>query len=174
MEVVLFCELIDLCSYCSLNSVIITVHSLIIVCDRSSYHYLICLYCISVSYTALSTIASSTQSTFQRTMSLAPSIFDLPHLSHPINSHPSPTLDEQFETESLISDLLKLTSPPSTENGTGTVLRKGDHVKYVCSTMNYLAAPYVALDASRPWLLFWTMHSLDLLGCALDDETKKR
>jgi protein farnesyltransferase subunit beta len=104
------------------------------------------------------------------------SIFDLPHLSHPTNSHPSPTLDEQFETESLISSLLKLTAPPKTEgdNDSGTVLRKGDHVKYVCSTMNYLSAPYVSLDASRPWLLFWTMHSLDLLGCALDDETKKR
>lgn len=23
---------------------------------------------------------------------------------------------------------------------------------------------YVSLDASRPWLLFWTLHSLELLG----------
>jgi protein farnesyltransferase subunit beta len=117
-------------------------------------------------------------------MTLAPSIFSLPHLSHPTNSHPTATLNEQFETEALISEVLKLidtsdasddpdatTSIEPTELGP---LRKGDHVKYICSTMNYLPAPYVSLDASRPWLLFWTMHSLDLLGCALDDETKKR
>jgi protein farnesyltransferase subunit beta len=116
-------------------------------------------------------------------MTLAPSIFSLPHLPHPSNSHPTATLDEQFETEGLISGVLRLidTSDTSDDAGAETTselelepLRKGDHVKYVCSTMNYLSAPYVSLDASRPWLLFWTMHSLDLLGCALDDETKKR
>jgi protein farnesyltransferase subunit beta len=117
-------------------------------------------------------------------MTLAPSIFSLPHLSHPTNSHLTATLDEQFETEALISEVLKLidTSDTSDDPDTSTIteqpelgpLTKGDHVKYICSTMNYLPAPYVSLDASRPWLLFWTTHSLDLLGCALDDETKKR
>lgn len=116
-------------------------------------------------------------------MSLAPSIFSLPHLSHPSNSHPTATLDEQLETEALISEVLRLIdvsdtsdSPSTSPESTSELepLRKGDHVKYICSTMNYLPAPYVSLDASRPWLLFWTMHSLDLLGCALDDETKKR
>ena len=116
-------------------------------------------------------------------MTLAASIFTLPHLSHPTNSHPTATLDEQSETEALISEVLKLIDTSDTSDSPGSAsiaptelapLRKGDHVKYLCSTMNYLPAPYVSLDASRPWLLFWTMHSLDLLGCALDDETKKR
>jgi protein farnesyltransferase subunit beta len=117
-------------------------------------------------------------------MTLAPSIFSLPHLSHPTNSHLTATLNEQFETESLISEVLKLIDTSDTSDDPDATtsieptelgpLRKGDHVKYICSTMNYLPAPYVSLDASRPWLLFWTMHSLDLLGCALDDETKKR
>jgi protein farnesyltransferase subunit beta len=117
-------------------------------------------------------------------MSLAPSIFSLPHLSHPTNSHPSATLNEQFETEALISEVLKLVDTSDTSDDPDATtsieqpelgpLRKGDHVKYICSTMNYLPAPYVSLDASRPWLIFWTTHSLDLLGCALDDETKKR
>lgn len=116
-------------------------------------------------------------------MTLAPSIFTLPHLFHPTNSHPTATLDEQSETETLISEVLKFIDTTDTSDSPGSAsieptelgpLRKGDHVKYLCSTMNYLPAPYVSLDASRPWLLFWTMHSLDLLGCALDDETKKR
>jgi len=110
-------------------------------------------------------------------MTSGPSIFTLPHLPHPTNSHSTATLDEQFETEALISDVLKLTTASASSNGSEVELgplRKGDHVKYICSTMNYLPAPYVSLDASRPWLLFWTIHSLDLLGCALDDETKKR
>jgi protein farnesyltransferase subunit beta len=110
---------------------------------------------------------------------LTPSVFALPHTPHPTNSHPTATLTEQAETEELILDLLELTASPNekaslSNPGSNLQLRKGEHVTYVCSTVNHLPAPYVSLDASRPWLLFWTMHSLDLLGCALDDETKKR
>jgi protein farnesyltransferase subunit beta len=112
-------------------------------------------------------------------MTLAPSVFTLPHVPQPTNSRPTATLEEQAETESLIFELLKLVSTTEEDDdqkaaNAGLHLRKGDHVKYVCQTVNHLPAPYVSLDASRPWLLFWTMHSLDLLGCALDDETKKR
>ena len=118
--------------------------------------------------------------------SLSPSIYTLPQTPLYSDGHPSATLYEQAETEHLISELLSLTAPPaphgspsSTTPGgqakaTATVLRKGDHIKYACSTMNHLPAPYVSLDASRPWLMFWTMHSLDLLGCGLDNEIKAR
>lgn len=114
---------------------------------------------------------------------LSPSIYTLPQTPLCSDGHPSATLEEQAETEHLISELLSLTAPPaphgsssSTPGGQAkaTVLRKGDHIKYACSTMNQLPAPYVSLDASRPWLMFWTMHSLDLLGCGLDNEIKAR
>ena len=111
------------------------------------------------------------------------SIYSLPQTPLPSNSHPSATLEEQQQTEQLLSELLALTAPPlgpdqqqsqGSTAVTGTQLRKGEHVQYACSTLYRLPAPYVSLDASRPWLLFWTMHSLDLLGCGLDDETRKR
>lgn len=123
--------------------------------------------------------------------SLTPSIFDLPRVSQPSDGVPSDTLTEQLETERLITELLAVLTPPATPADapaagaegskdaraippTSTVLRKGEHVGYICSTMFKLPAPYVSLDASRPWLMFWTMHSLDLLGCALDQPTQAR
>lgn len=31
---------------------------------------------------------------------------------------------------------------------------------------------YISLDASRPWLVYWSLHALDLLGCLPSDEQK--
>jgi protein farnesyltransferase subunit beta len=103
---------------------------------------------------------------------LAPSITSLPHIPLPSNSSPSATLDEQAETEQLIKLLID-TIPPldSTEP---TVLRKAEHSAFLASSLFKLPAGYVALDASRPWLLFWTLHSIDLLGIAIDDNVKRR
>ena len=112
---------------------------------------------------------------------LCPSIFSLPHTATPSNSRPTATLAEQLETEQLISKLLALTAPPSFDstssnepNPTATTLRRQDHNVFLASTLFKSPAEYVALDASRPWLLFWTAHSLDLLGIALDQNTKNR
>jgi protein farnesyltransferase subunit beta len=121
-----------------------------------------------------------------------PSIFSLPHVPLPSNAFATPTLTEQAETEHFISDLLSLFSPtpspssaptpPATHNtGADAVsttrlpaLRKGEHAMFLSSTFFKLPAAYVSLDASRPWLMFWSVHSLDLLGVALDQGTKDR
>ena len=103
------------------------------------------------------------------TPTLTPSIYDLPHTSLPSNSHPTATLTEQSETEQLISDLLALTDLSATH-----ALRKQEHNVFLASTLYKLPSGYVSLDASRPWLLYWTAHSLDLLGIALDQEIKNR
>lgn len=107
-----------------------------------------------------------------------PSIYDLPHQPLPSNSHPSATLGEQSETEQLIESLVSLTAPPSQPGkeakNDSTVLRPNEHVQFFSQSLFRLPAGYVSLDASRPWLIFWTVHSLDLLGVGLDQGTKDR
>ena len=46
------------------------------------------------------------------------------------------------------------------------------HVSYICSGLRELRASFVSLDASRPWLLFWMLHGLSLLGVEYSEETE--
>jgi protein farnesyltransferase subunit beta len=116
------------------------------------------------------------------TSTLPPSIFELPHIPLPSNNRQTATLIEQAETENILAELLAITSSDADDEsatsriaGSSTsVLRRGEHNVFLGSNLDGLPAPYVALDASRPWLLYWTGHSLDILGIALDDTLKAR
>lgn len=47
---------------------------------------------------------------------------------------------------------------------TGEVrLMREMHVAYIRKGMSGLSSGYVSLDASRPWLVYWMVHALDLL-----------
>ncbi|WWC73123.1 uncharacterized protein I206_107089 [Kwoniella pini CBS 10737] len=104
----------------------------------------------------------------------APSIYSLEPTPLPTNSHPSATLDEQQETESIISSIFSYLASPTTDSDQKTILRKNEHTQFLASTFFKLPGKFVALDASRPWLIFWSVHSLDILGVALDQGTKDR
>jgi len=43
-------------------------------------------------------------------------------------------------------------------------LRKTQHVAFLKAQVANLPAPYVAIDASRPWFFYWTMAGLSSLG----------
>ncbi|OWZ70996.1 hypothetical protein AYX14_03620 [Cryptococcus neoformans] len=107
-----------------------------------------------------------------------PSVYSLVSKPLPSNSRPSATLGEQAETEDLISQLFDLTADPNvlvSEHGKRySGLRKQEHTQFLASNFFQLPGKFVSLDASRPWLVFWTVHSLDLLGVALDQGTKDR
>jgi hypothetical protein len=124
----------------------------------------------------LQTTDSETAST-PAMSSFNPSIFSLPFSSLPSNSHPSDTLDKQAETERIISQLLQTTPPAAGDGETipgGTTLRKAEHAGYFQHLLFRLPPGFVSLDASKPWLMYWTVHSLDILGIALDQGTKDR
>lgn len=53
-------------------------------------------------------------------------------------------------------------------------LGKQLHVNYLARNLFQLPAPFVSLDASRPWMVYWMLHSIDLLGIALDEGTKAK
>ncbi|KAI8141795.1 terpenoid cyclases/protein prenyltransferase alpha-alpha toroid [Fennellomyces sp. T-0311] len=47
------------------------------------------------------------------------------------------------------------------------LLDRGNHVPYLKRGLNELSRWMVALDASKPWLLYWILHSLELLEAEL-------
>lgn len=108
-----------------------------------------------------------------------PSVFTLPRVPLPSNGVYTDTLLEQRDTEDRLSDVLSDVAPalvprePATAGGT-TTLRKAEHALFLHSMFYRLPAPYVSLDASKPWLMYWTVHSLDLMGIGLDPGTTER
>jgi protein farnesyltransferase subunit beta len=43
-------------------------------------------------------------------------------------------------------------------------LRREQHIRFLHTTLGNLPAPYVALDAARPWLFYWGFSGLAVLG----------
>lgn len=104
---------------------------------------------------------------------LYPSIYSLPHIPLPSNSRFTPTLAEQQETEQIIDSVLTTTTPIDSPSDP-TTLRRGEHNVFIGSTLFKLPAGYVALDASKPWLVFWSIQSLEILGVSLGEEIRQR
>jgi protein farnesyltransferase subunit beta len=53
-------------------------------------------------------------------------------------------------------------------------LDKQSHFQYLYTHIHKLPPPFASLDASRPWMLYWILHSLDLLGVAVDQNLKNK
>lgn len=107
-----------------------------------------------------------------------PSIQELPRLQQPSDGVYTGTLEEQRDTEEAIADCLDTQQPADVPrlglHDATTTLRSGEHSKFLGSTLLSLPGQYVALDASKPWLIFWTVHSFDLLGVLLPQPIKNR
>ncbi|KAL8278251.1 hypothetical protein RQP46_009424 [Phenoliferia psychrophenolica] len=102
---------------------------------------------------------------------LASSVLTLPWVPSPSDGVPSPTLDTQLETEEIISKVLTAHmssfSPPT--------LDKAQHLNFLTRIIrDPLSVHYTGLDASRPWLMYWAIHSLALFGADLDLPAKRR
>eukprot|EP00727_Mastigamoeba_balamuthi_P009844 m51a1_g5482 hypothetical protein (395) ;mRNA; f:311850-313386 len=46
----------------------------------------------------------------------------------------------------------------------------GDHSQYLFASIEGLSAGYCTLDASQPWLLYWSLNAVDLLGLPITPE----
>lgn len=66
------------------------------------------------------------------------------------------TTRAQQEVECLVAHLM---------NGQTPTFRKSAHFFSALQCLKQLPQAYASLDASRPWLVFWTVHAIDLLGC---------
>jgi protein farnesyltransferase subunit beta len=83
----------------------------------------------------------------------------------------SETLRSQYETEQIISTLLTEQLAGSTPTG----LELDTHVAFCRRLLDHpLPAYFVGLDASRPWVLYWTLHSLAIAGQPIDAALRAR
>jgi protein farnesyltransferase subunit beta len=53
-------------------------------------------------------------------------------------------------------------------------LRRLDHIRFLHSNLGRLPAPFVALDASRPWMFYWVLAGLSFLGEEIETKYKQR
>ena len=75
---------------------------------------------------------------------------------------PSATSDAQRMTEASVAAAAQSAPRPLT-------LARDAHIGYLVRALDGLSSSHLSLDASRPWLLYWALHSLDLLGARPTD-----
>ena len=49
-------------------------------------------------------------------------------------------------------------------------LIRNKHSAFLKSSLSHLSSSYQCLDAGRPWLCYWILHSLSLLDCTLEPQ----
>ncbi|GAA5820039.1 hypothetical protein JCM10212_004985 [Sporobolomyces blumeae] len=83
----------------------------------------------------------------------------------------SETLTAQLDTETVLTAVLT----EHIASGASSILQSQIHTAFLTRLLKSpLPAPFTGLDASRPWLLYWVMHSLALFGGELDLSARTR
>lgn len=77
-------------------------------------------------------------------------------------AHQTDTSKEQSLVEECILKLYQLNGEP--------ILTRQKHIKLLIKSLTNLNENYESLDSSRPWLCYWIVHSLKILGESLDDD----
>lgn len=86
------------------------------------------------------------------------------------DSFPSDTSILQKEIEELIINTYEQYSSRD-----GAKLKRLAHERFLFSPLyEGLNRWFVALDASKPWLIYWILQSLDLLGVDIPGEIKEK
>jgi protein farnesyltransferase subunit beta len=84
---------------------------------------------------------------------------------------------EQQETEDSIKEIYDRVI----DSGEGSHLIRNDHIQYLEKGKKQkelgiegISHHFTSLDASKPWLIYWMLHSLDILKYQLGSELKQR
>ncbi|XAR51859.1 Protein farnesyltransferase [Bertholletia excelsa] len=87
------------------------------------------------------------------------------------SSRPTVTQHDQWMVEGQVFEIYKLFRdlPPSAQSVMLEVQRD-KHIEYLTKGLRQLGPSFVVLDANRPWLCYWIVHSIALLGESLDAE----
>ncbi|KAJ3092337.1 hypothetical protein HK100_006963 [Physocladia obscura] len=88
------------------------------------------------------------------------------------DGYPTETSKIQVETEDSVFNLLAEWQGPSS-NERLTLSRKA-HIRFLRTALIGLGRNFVSLDASKPWILFWILQALDLLGEKLTTDEEQR
>ncbi|KAI4346986.1 hypothetical protein L6164_007842 [Bauhinia variegata] len=86
-------------------------------------------------------------------------------------SCPTVTQRDQWMVESQVYDLYHLFAsiPPNAQSVMLELLRDR-HMEFLTKGLTHLGSSFRVLDAIRPWLCYWIIHSIALLGESVDDE----
>ena len=85
---------------------------------------------------------------------------------------PTPTSFGQIALERRVADLYSdLQEAPLQDVEIGLILMRRRHVSYLHGGLHTLPSGFISLDASRPWICYWIVHSLALLQAPLPDTT---
>ncbi|ONI19544.1 hypothetical protein PRUPE_3G284100 [Prunus persica] len=81
------------------------------------------------------------------------------------------TQHDQWKVESQVFRIYDLFGnlPPNAQS-VMIELQRDNHIEYLTRGLRQLPPSFCTLDASRPWLCYWILHSLALLGESVDDE----
>ncbi|KAJ1959455.1 CAAX farnesyltransferase (FTase) subunit beta [Dipsacomyces acuminosporus] len=96
------------------------------------------------------------------------------------NEHETPTSLKQAETEDSVGGIyLKYVDPDTLEDGgdiddTKYKLQRARHEHFIHDAMHGLSSGFTSLDSSQPWFAFWSLNSLDILGCEIDALIRRR
>ena len=95
--------------------------------------------------------------------SMVPDLFtSLPHVRDLLNTQSSQIQEETIqECLPFLSGL----APGASYNDHGVPhLERKRHIQFLHKSLKKLPAPYVAADASRPWMFYWALAGLSALG----------
>ncbi|XP_019434331.1 PREDICTED: protein farnesyltransferase subunit beta-like isoform X2 [Lupinus angustifolius] len=82
---------------------------------------------------------------------------------------PTVTQRDQWMVESQVFQIFQLfSSIPQTAQSLMLELQRDNHITYLTKSLSHLPPSFSVLDANRPWLCYWIIHSIALLGESLD------
>uniref|UniRef100_A0A131XVC9 Protein farnesyltransferase subunit beta n=1 Tax=Ixodes ricinus TaxID=34613 RepID=A0A131XVC9_IXORI len=88
------------------------------------------------------------------------------------DGHPTASSEEQKKVENAVDSCFRyMRSASKLEDGC-PVLHHERHIAFLMKGLSHLPLPYQDLDASRPWLCYWILHSLELLDTSIYAEMK--
>ncbi|KAK7075185.1 hypothetical protein SK128_011135 [Halocaridina rubra] len=82
---------------------------------------------------------------------------------------PTVTSDEQVKVECSVAALYNF-ARTTNEALKGPLLHRERHIAYLKKGLVDLPEGFTVLDASRPWLIYWAVHALELLDVRLEDD----
>ncbi|KAK6155185.1 hypothetical protein DH2020_009433 [Rehmannia glutinosa] len=81
------------------------------------------------------------------------------------------TQEEQWTIQNQVFRIYDLVChlPPHAQS-VNFELRRDNHIEYLIRSLKQLGPNFAVLDANRPWLCYWIIHSIALLGDCVDDK----
>ncbi|KAJ1792311.1 CAAX farnesyltransferase (FTase) subunit beta [Coemansia sp. RSA 2167] len=96
------------------------------------------------------------------------------------NAYDTETSNKQVDVEDSIGQIyVKYIEPGTAQHGgifddTSLRLHRTKHEQFVRDAMHGLSSGFSVLDASQPWLAFWSLNSLDIMGRKINSATRTR